>query len=90
VQLAAGVGVDVLVGTVWVTIGDGVEEGISVGRAVAVGRSGVAKTSSLLCTILGLTTMARTQPAVRTMIAKMAIGNHNCLILFTWKPINTS
>ena len=90
VQLAAGVGVGVLFATVGVTIGDGVEVGTSVGTAVTVGGSGVTKTWSLLCTLLGYTTMARTQPTVRTIIARMASGNHNCLILFTWKLINSN
>ena len=87
-QLAAGVGVGVLVTTVGVTIGDGVEVGTSVGTAVAVGGSGVTKTWSLFCTLLGYTIAARIQPTVRTIIARMASGNHNCLILFTWKLIN--
>jgi hypothetical protein len=90
VQLSVSVEVGVLAITVRLTVGDGVEVGITGGTAVAVGGSGVIKTWSLLCTLLGYTTAARIQPTVRTIIARMASGNHNCLILFTWKLINAN
>jgi hypothetical protein len=76
VEVSTAVGVD-----------DGlvVEVGTPVCTIVASGVSVVMKTCSLLCTLLGFKTMARIQPAVTTMITRIAIGNHNCLILFTRK-----
>ena len=84
VSVATGIGVEV-------TTPVGVEEGLVVnvgtsdGNEVLVGEPVGRITCSLLCTLVGFITSARIQPAVTRMIARMASGNHNCLILFTIK-----